>query len=203
MGNNKDKENKRDKRDDIDEDKDDNGSSRGKKKKANFIKPSNIGRGLSLTAGLTLGYLINKVQKERLPTDVLGYTIKTSALFFMGQYANSKDEEVLLRTLMGYWAYETMRLTPIGKPPKKQIAINQTNASSSNNSSGGDTTTNSNNGQVNGLGSIPTYTTNSNDNSLAPKSFVSSMLTPDNLQNVGVALKGLSSLINGFRGNDD
>lgn len=199
MGNNKDKENKRDKRDDIDDDEDDNGSSRGKKKKANFIKPSNIGRGLSLSAGLTLGYLINKVQKERMPTDVLGYTIKTSALFFMGQYANSKDEEVLLRTLMGYWAYETMRLTPIGKPPKKQIAINQTNPSGS-----VDATTNPSSGQVSGLGSIPTYTTtNGDDNSLAPKSFVSSMLTPDNLQNVGVALKGLSSLLSGFRGNDD
>ncbi len=195
MGNNKDRENKRDKRDDIDDDED-NGS-KGKKRKAPIIEGSSIGRGLSLTAGLTLGYLINKVQKERLPTDVLGYTIKTSALFFMGQYANSKDEEVLLRTLMGYWAYETMRLTPIGKPPKKQIAINETNPSTNPNPQ-----TNSSEGQFNGLGSIPTHTTNM-DSSIAPKSFVSSMLTPDNLQNVGVALKGLSSLISGFRGSDD
>lgn len=197
MGNNKDKENRRDQRDDIDEEEDDNSNSK-KKKKAPIIKASNIGRGLSLSAGLTLGYLINKVQKERMPMDVLGYTIKTSALFFMGQYANSKDEEVLLRSLMGYWAYETMRLTPIGKPPKKQIAINQTNPSDS-----VDTTTNASNGQMNGLGSMPTYTTNMDDTAIAPKSFMSSMLTPDNLQNVGVALKGLSSLLSGFRGNDD
>jgi hypothetical protein len=129
----------------------------------------NVGRGLSVVAGITMGYLVNKVQEKQQPADILGYTLKTTGSFFLGQYAKDQEQELILRSIISYWSYETMRLTPIGKP----------------------TESNSDNPGVRSNPSMGTALVQQAPN----------ILTPDNLQHVGSALKGLSSLLNGFRGN--
>jgi hypothetical protein len=136
-----------------------------------MFESKKIGRGLSAVAGGTLGYLINKVQEERMPPDILGYTIKTTASFFLAQYAASKDEELILRSVLGYWAYESMRLSPIGKPPKTDITTNSQGTSQST-----ELASKSNPAELKGL------------------------LTPQNMENVGSALRGITSFLSGFKG---
>ena len=135
-----------------------------------MFESKKVGRGLSAVAGGTLGYLINKVQEERMPPDILGYTIKTTASFFLAQYAASKDEELILRSVLGYWAYESMRLSPIGKPPKTQITTNDQTPLQ------GTDIAKSNPAELKGL------------------------LTPQNMENVGSALRGITSFLSGFKG---
>ena len=141
-----------------------------------MFESKKVGRGLSAVAGGTLGYLINRVQAERMPADILGYTIKTTASFFLAQYAYSKDEELILRSVLGYWAYESMRLTPIGKPPKTGITTNGT------------------------LDGLPD---SDNSNEIAKKNPLegSGIFTPQNMENMGSALRGITSFLSGFKGN--
>jgi hypothetical protein len=141
-----------------------------------MFESKKVGRGLSAVAGGTLGYLINRVQDERMPADILGYTIKTTASFFLAQYAYSKDEELILRSVIGYWAYESMRLTPIGKPPKTDIITNES------------------------LKGIPQGATTTEIAKKNP-SETGGIFTPQNMENMGSALRGITSFLSGFKGN--
>ena len=146
-----------------------------------MFESKKIGRALSVTAGLTTAYLIYKVQKERMPADFLGYSLKTSACFFLGQRAIGKEDEFLVKALLGYWAYETLRLTPIGKAPA-QSDIKQSQ-----------TTT-----------PIAGYLPSPNQSQQEPiqnpmgVNGLGNLMTPENVQMAGVALKGLASLVGGF-----
>ena len=135
-----------------------------------MFESKKIGRGLSVVAGATLGYLINRVQEERQPADILGYSLKTTGAFFLGQYAYNNEQEIILRSLISYWAYETMRLSPLGKPDN--IAHGASNEARGN-----------------------PYET-----AMVKQHAVQGLLTPENMHNVGSALKGLSSLLNGLKG---
>lgn len=146
-----------------------------------MFESKKIGRALSVTAGLTTAYLINKVQKEPLPADLLGYSLKTSACFFLGQRAIGKDDEFLVKALLGYWAYETLRLTPIGKAQTQgeiKHSLPQTPIA----------------------GYLPSPNSSEQESIQNPMgvSGLGSLMTPENVQMAGVALKGLASLVSGF-----
>lgn len=146
-----------------------------------MFESKKIGRALSVTAGLTTAYLINKVQKERMPADLLGYSLKTSACFFLGQRAIGTDDEFLVKALLGYWAYETLRLTPIGKAPAQTtIKQAQTNTPIA--------------------GYLPAPSNSEHEPIQNPMGIngLGNLMTPENVQMAGVALKGLASLVGGF-----
>ena len=144
-----------------------------------MFESKKIGRALSVTAGLTTAYLINKVQKNPLPADLLGYSLKTSACFFLGQRAIGKEDEFLVKALLGYWAYETLRLTPIGKA-SAQAEIKQS--------------------QTPIAGYLPAPNSSEQETIQNPMGIngLGSLMTPENVQMAGVALKGLASLVGGF-----
>jgi len=147
-----------------------------------MFESKNIGRGMSIATGGTIGYLVNRIQSERQPPDVLGLFLKASACYFLGQYAVENENEVVLRSVLGYMAYEGVRSLPYGKVPSQdslglygydaQQPYPQTTAM------------------------VP-YGQNYNQR----QNPLSEVLTPENLENMGYALKGISSLFNGFRGN--
>ena len=92
-----------------------------------------------------------------------------------------KEDEFLVKALLGYWAYETLRLTPIGKAPA-QSDIKQSQ-----------TTT-----------PIAGYLPSPNQSQQEPiqnpmgVNGLGNLMTPENVQMAGVALKGLASLVGGF-----
>ncbi len=135
---------------------------------------TNVGRGLSLVAGATMGYLINRVQDHRQPADLLGYTLKTTGSFFLGQYAKNQEQEIILRAVIAYWGYETLRLIPIGKPSLITPLEGQ---------------------------ALSTPRENPIEDNMVQSATVQGLLTPENMHNVGSALKGLSSLLNGLKGS--
>ncbi len=147
-----------------------------------MFESKKIGRALSVTAGLTTAYLINKVQKERMPADFLGYSLKTSACFFLGQRAIGNEDEFLVKALLGYWAYETLRLTPIGKASAQQpdVKMNQSDKPIA--------------------GYLPAPEDIGKEPIQNPMGMngLGSLMTPENVQMAGVALKGLASLVGGF-----
>ena len=146
-----------------------------------MFESKKIGRALSVTAGLTTAYLINKVQKEKMPADFLGYSLKTSACFFLGQRAIGNEDEFLVKALLGYWAYETLRLTPIGK------ATNQS-----------DVKTSQTHTPVAGYLPAPEDIGKEPIQNPMGINGLGSLMTPENVQMAGVALKGLASLVGGF-----
>jgi hypothetical protein len=151
-----------------------------------MFESKNVGRGLSVATGGTIGYLVNRIQTERQPADLLGLFLKTSACYFLGQYALEKENEVVLRSVMGYMSYEVVRSLPYGKvdsPTNLNGLLPQDSLQGIPNPQN----------QLNTYNYIPYE----NPNSLG------SVLTPENLQNVGVALRGLSSFINGFQGKKE
>lgn len=146
-----------------------------------MFESKNIGRGVSVATGGTIGYLVNRIQPERQPADVLGFFLKASACYFLGQYAVENENEVVLRSVLGYMAYESVRSLPYGKVTSKDPSglygydIQQ---------------------QSQPQTAMVPYGQNYNQR----QNPLSEVLTPENLENVGYALKGISSLFNGFRG---
>jgi hypothetical protein len=151
-----------------------------------MFESKNVGRGLSAATGGTIGYLVNRIQTERQPADLLGLFLKTSACYFLGQYAIEKENEVVLRSVIGYMSYEAVRSLPYGKVDG--------NANLS-----GLFPNDSLQGVSVPQAPINTYTYTPYENPNA----IGSVLTPENLQNVGVALRGISSFINGFQGKKE
>ncbi len=150
-----------------------------------MLESKNLGRALSVGTGGTIAYLVNRIQKERQPTDLLGYFLKASACYFLGQHALENNDEAVFRAVIGYMSYETVRTLPYGKI--EPIPLGGLPASVAMQGPPSDTT------------NLVPYGYNPYDNQGA----ISSVLTPENLQNVGVALRGISSFINGFQGKKE
>ena len=143
-----------------------------------ILESKNVGRALGVGTGATLGYLVNRIQKERQPPDLIGLFLKSSACYFLGQYAVDTENEVLLRSVLGYISYEGVRSSPLGKPPAETSGT---------------------------MGSFTQAETQLVPYNYQPyqnphTSSLGEVLTPENLQNVGAALRGLSSFFNGFNG---
>ena len=64
-----------------------------------LLESKNVGRALGIGTGATVGYLVNRIQKERQPPDFIGLFLKSSACYFLGQYAVDTENEVLLRSV--------------------------------------------------------------------------------------------------------
>lgn len=143
-----------------------------------LLESKNVGRALGIGTGATLGYLVNRIQQERQPPDFIGLFLKSSACYFLGQYAIDTENEVLLRSVLGYMSYEGVRSSPLGKPPAESSGV------------------------VGGVSpsemQLVPYNYEPYQNPHANS--LGAVLTPENLQNVGAALRGLSSFFNGFNG---
>jgi len=130
------------------------------------------GKVLGAGVGASLGYTLNSLDKSNKGPTIPEFGVKTVASYALYSYAEDHEDEILKNCVIGYFAFELIRLTALGRPkaPTSTDGVNLIE-------------------QNTGVDSLAeTAKTN--------------IIKPDFLQGVGSALQGLSSLLGSFKGDN-
>lgn len=73
------------------------------------------GKVLGAGVGASLGYTLNSLDKNNKGPSIPEFGVKTIATYALYSYAEDHEDEVLKNCAIGYFAFEIIRLTSIGR----------------------------------------------------------------------------------------
>jgi len=71
--------------------------------------------------GASIGFTVNSLDKKGKGPSIPEYIAKSIAVYALYSYASEREDQTLENCAIGYLAYETVRMTNIGRPKNKAL----------------------------------------------------------------------------------